>query len=154
MQSASATLPVVVQRPTLKSSVLILAIALAAGRSIVAQGGQVSDGSSNGLRQLRAVRAASTIALDGTLDEPAWAVAPLARNFVQSEPREGEPATFDTEVRVLYDDDALYFGVFAKDEQPAGFIVSDLKKVVGSRAGAVARRGSLSVSRVSPFVPE
>ena len=88
----------------------------------------MSDGSSNGLRQLRAVRAAGTIALDGTLDEPAWAVAPLARNFVQSEPREGEPATYDTEVRVLYDDDALYFGVFAKDEQPAGIIVSDLKK--------------------------
>ena len=117
------------QRPTLKSSALILAIALAAGRSIVAQGGQVSDdGSSNGLRQLRAVRAAGAIALDGTLDEPAWAVAPLARNFVQSEPREGEPATYDTEVRVLYDDDALYFGVFAKDDQPAGIIVSDLKK--------------------------
>jgi len=69
-------LPVVVPRPTLKSSVLILAIALAAGRSIVAQEGQVGDGSSNGLRQLRAVRAAGTIALDGTLDEPAWAVAP------------------------------------------------------------------------------
>src|SRR4026208_636854 len=126
--SASATLPVVVPRPTLKSSVLILAIALAAGRSIAAQGGQAGDGSSNGLRQLRAVRAAGTIALDGTLDEPAWAVAPLARNCVQRGPREGAPATYDTEVRVLYDDDALYFGVFAKDEQPAGIIVSDLKK--------------------------
>ena len=54
--------------------------------------------------------------------------APLARNFIQNDPREGEPATYDTEVRVLYDDDALYFGVFASDDEPADIIVSDLKK--------------------------
>ena len=35
---------------------------------------------------------------------------------------------YDTEVRVVYDDDALYFGVFARDDQPGRIIVSDLKK--------------------------
>ena len=79
-------------------------------------------------RVLPAVRAAGPITLDGVLDEPAWSAAPLANHFLQNDPREGEPATFDTDVRVLYDDDALYFGVFAKDDEPGRIIVNDLKK--------------------------
>ena len=41
---------------------------------------------------------------------------------------EGTNATYDTDVRVLYTDDALYFGVFAHDMEPSKIIVSDLKK--------------------------
>ena len=79
-------------------------------------------------RRLDAVRATGDVTLDGALDEPAWATAAMAQHFVQNDPREGQPATFDTEVRVLYDDDALYFGVFAKDDEPSRLIVNDLKK--------------------------
>jgi hypothetical protein len=79
-------------------------------------------------RRLNAVRAVGPIALDGRLDEASWSGAPLANNFIQNDPREGEPATYDTEVRVLYDDEALYFGVFAKDAEPGQLIVNDLKK--------------------------
>ena len=79
-------------------------------------------------RRIVPARAAGPIKLDGTLDEPAWADAPVARGFIQKDPREDAPATYDTEVRVLYDDDALYFGVFAKDDGPGGPIVADLKK--------------------------
>ena len=53
---------------------------------------------------------------------------PWRSTSCRSDPREGQPATFDTEVRVLYDDDSLYFGVFAKDEEPSRIIVNDLKK--------------------------
>jgi uncharacterized protein DUF5916/cellulose/xylan binding protein with CBM9 domain len=79
-------------------------------------------------RKLMAIRATSAVALDGMLDEQAWRDAPVARNFIQNDPREGEPATYDTEVRVVYDDDSLYFGVFAKDDEPGSLIVNDLKK--------------------------
>jgi len=79
-------------------------------------------------RKLQATRVAGDITLDGSLDEPAWLDAPVARNFVQRDPLEGEPATFDTEVRLLYDDEALYVGVFAKDDEPGSLVVSDLKK--------------------------
>src|SRR5687768_2600713 len=79
-------------------------------------------------RRVQAVRASGPVTLDGALDEPAWSSAPVAQNFIQSDPREGEPASFDTDVRVLYDDDALYFGVFAKDDEPGRLIVNDLKK--------------------------
>jgi len=79
-------------------------------------------------RRLEAVRATGPITLDGALDEPSWASAPLATHFIQNDPREGEPATYDTEVRVLYDDAAMYFGVFARDEEPGRLTVNDLKK--------------------------
>src|SRR6185503_1161347 len=79
-------------------------------------------------KRITAVRAASGITLDGALDEPAWAEAPLANGFIQNDPREGTAATYDTDVRVLYDDDALYFGVFAHDMEPSKIIISDLKK--------------------------
>ena len=79
-------------------------------------------------RQMEIIRAAGRITLDGALDEPAWSAAPVARGFIQNDPREGEPATYDTEVRVLYDDDAMYFGVFARDDEPARIVTNDLKK--------------------------
>jgi hypothetical protein len=79
-------------------------------------------------KRLSAVRATGAIMLDGALDESTWSEAPAATGFVQNDPREGTPATYDTEVRVLYTDDALYFGVWAKDDDPAKIIVSDLKK--------------------------
>ena len=41
---------------------------------------------------------------------------------------EGQPATYDTEVRLLYDDRALYIGVFAKDPEPGEIIVNELRK--------------------------
>ena len=79
-------------------------------------------------RKVLATRAAGPISVNGVLDEPAWANAPVAHDFIQNDPREGEPATYDTEVRVLYDDQAIYFGVFAKDTEPGAIIISDLKK--------------------------
>src|SRR5687768_7794501 len=82
-------------------------------------------GAQDGDRRLDAVRLAGEITVDGTLDEPSWSQAPIAQNFIQNDPREGMPATYDTEVRVLYDDEAVYFGVFAKDDQPSRIIVND-----------------------------
>lgn len=79
-------------------------------------------------RRLHAARASGPIVLDGVLDEDAWRDAPVAKGFLQSEPHEGQPATYDTEVRTLYDDEALYFGVFARDADPSAIIVSDLRK--------------------------
>ncbi len=66
-------------------------------------------------RRLQAVRTSSPIALDGALYEAAWRDAPVATGFLQSEPNEGEPASEQTEVRLLYDDTNLYIGMFAHD---------------------------------------
>jgi len=79
-------------------------------------------------RRLPAIRATGRIVLDGILDEPTWREAPVATGFIQAEPREREPATEQTEVRVLYDDRSLYIGVFAHESEPHRIIVHELKK--------------------------
>jgi hypothetical protein len=79
-------------------------------------------------RRLKAAQAQGPITLDGRLDEASWGGAPLATNFIQNDPREGEPATHDTEVRLLYDDRAIYIGVFARDPEPHKIIVNELRK--------------------------
>lgn len=62
-------------------------------------------------RELNATRTQGTLTIDGSLDEPDWSVAPVADRFVQAEPRQGDPATDPTEVRVLFDAQHLYVGV-------------------------------------------
>jgi hypothetical protein len=79
-------------------------------------------------RRLKAAQAQGPIQLDGRLDEASWGLAPVADNFVQNDPNEGSPATYDTEVRLIYDERALYIGVFAKDPEPAAIIVNELRK--------------------------
>ncbi len=65
-----------------------------------------------------AVRRAGPIQIDGKLDEPAWQTAPKQSGFVQRFPNYGAKATFDTAFAVLYDDEAIYVGVWASDPDP------------------------------------
>jgi hypothetical protein len=79
---------------------------------------QTPDSTRRPLPESRAIRAPSPIRLDGKLDEAAWAAAPVTTNFTQINPTEGAPASQRTEVRVVYDDDALYVGVRLHDNGP------------------------------------
>ena len=56
--------------------------------------------------------------IDGKLDDDCWSKAALAKDFRQSRPEEGAPATEKTEVRICRDDRALYVGVRCFDSQP------------------------------------
>lgn len=73
--------------------------------------------SSATVRSLRATRAQG-IRIDGNLDEPAWATVQPGSDFTQSFPKAGAAGTEKTEVKILYDDDALYVGVRAFDSKP------------------------------------
>ncbi|HET7291441.1 MAG TPA: DUF5916 domain-containing protein [Vicinamibacteria bacterium] len=73
--------------------------------------------------------------VDGRLDEPAWRLARPASGFRQREPLEGAPATDDTEVRVLFDEDTLYVGVLARDREPDKVIARILERDRLLRAG-------------------
>lgn len=66
---------------------------------------------------IRAGRAAGPISLDGRLDDAAWAAVEPATDFRQAQPNIGEPATQKTEVRILFDDEALYVGARMFDDQ-------------------------------------
>jgi hypothetical protein len=89
----------------------------------------------NGRRVIRAVFTATPPTLDGTLREAAWQTAALVTGFTQSEPREGQPLTEETVVRVLFDRENLYVGVYCYDSEPAGIIVNELKRDFDSREG-------------------
>ena len=67
-------------------------------------------------------RTATPPRVDGRLDDAAWGAAAAASGFVQHRPRPGAPATHDAEVRVLYDDDALYVGVRNRDARPDSIV--------------------------------
>lgn len=70
-----------------------------------------------------------TIVVDGELGEQEWNLAEPARDFIQTEPRIGEPASEPTEVRLLYDRKNLYVGVYCFDsEGEKGIVVKDLRK--------------------------
>jgi len=70
-------------------------------------------------RQIQAVRVTDEIKIDGLLDEPAWSLAQPATDFFQQQPAEGASASERTEVRVLFDDKNLYFGIRAFDSDAA-----------------------------------
>ena len=63
-------------------------------------------------------------AVDGSLGDAAWVRAAVARDFVQREPDEGAPASERTEVRILYDDEAIYIGARMYDAQPDSVMAS------------------------------
>ena len=88
-------------------------------------------------RRLAAKVVTGRIVIDGQLDEPDWTGAPVATDFIQSEPREGEPASEETIVRVLYDKANLYVGFVGRDPNPAGIIVNELKKDFSSRSADI-----------------
>jgi hypothetical protein len=62
---------------------------------------------------MTAMRAAQAPNIDGRLDDAIWRTAAFIDSFVQEEPMEGAPATEKTEVRVAYDNQKVYFGIYA-----------------------------------------
>jgi hypothetical protein len=67
---------------------------------------------------LQAVRASAPPVIDGDLSDPAWQTAPEFTDFTQHDPVDGAPATMRTSFRVLFDDDAIYFGAVMEDTHP------------------------------------
>jgi hypothetical protein len=92
-----------VLRPAL--ALIALPVALAAQNSPIPQPDSLP------VAQAARLSGGGSIKLDGHLDEPAWAAAPVYDRFTQMDPEEGKPASQRTEVRVLYDDEFLYVGV-------------------------------------------
>ncbi|HEX2779670.1 MAG TPA: DUF5916 domain-containing protein [Gemmatimonadaceae bacterium] len=66
--------------------------------------------------------------IDGAIDEAAWRNAQPATAFTQQDPHEGQPATQRTEVRFLYDGDALYIGARMYDSLGARGVRTELAR--------------------------
>ena len=68
---------------------------------------------------LQAIPTTGKITLDGKLDEADWQRAPISGDFIENMPNEKTPTRFKSEVRVLFDHEAIYFGVRAWDSEPS-----------------------------------
>ena len=77
---------------------------------------------------LAAQRLHGTVAMDGKLDDKAWQDATPITSFTQYVPQEGRPATQRTEIRVLYDDAAIYIGARVYDSLGAAGIRAPLAR--------------------------
>jgi hypothetical protein len=68
---------------------------------------------------LRAVRVEKGPKLDGNLDDKVWEQAVPFTDFRMAEPNPDSPPTEKTELRVIYDQDDLYLGIYCFDSEPA-----------------------------------
>jgi hypothetical protein len=60
------------------------------------------------LKRATATRTAEPPVIDGVLDERVWEQATPICDFVQAEPTQGEPATEQTDVRLIFDNKTLH----------------------------------------------
>lgn len=68
-------------------------------------------------KELIAQPVAESIEIDGKLDEPAWAAAGVATDFIQNFPNPGVKSGRQSKVRVLYDNTSVYVGAFLYESQ-------------------------------------
>ena len=66
-----------------------------------------------------AVRTSTPPSIDGRLTDECWSLASPVGGFVQVDPDEGQPATEETQIRVVYDNDALYVAARMRDSDAA-----------------------------------
>ncbi len=97
----------------LRLAVVLLACAIPAG---------AGEDQTENVPAYAAKRVSGPMTIDGRLDEAVWQEAPPATGFRQRDPHEGEPPTERTEVRVAYDDHAIYVGARLFDREPARIV--------------------------------
>lgn len=80
-------------------------------------------------KSVRAIRiSGEKIVLDGILSEHFWKRAVPASGFLQKEPEVGKRASFETEVRVVYDRENLYIGVICFDPEPEKIFARQMER--------------------------
>jgi hypothetical protein len=95
----------------------LLGLILVAGPAFASQDAPHGD-----VPVLRAVRTLHPVNVDGRLTEEAWTRAPVATWLRQRDPQEGAPESERTEVRVLYDGEAVYIGVRLHDREASKIV--------------------------------
>lgn len=70
------------------------------------------------IKQVKALRVIQVPKIDGVLDDEAWKEGVNATDFIQRALKPGEPALRKTEVKIVYDDIAMYVGAMMYDNKP------------------------------------
>ena len=80
------------------------------------------------LPRMSAHRTSEEIKIDGMLDEPVWQSVQPIRQLYQITPDQGDPASEQSEVRILYDDKKLYFGFIFFDSEMDKIVANDMRR--------------------------
>jgi len=88
-----------------------------------------------------ATRTELTIKVDGLLDEPVWATIKPITEFVQRLPLDGGEPTEKSEMRILYDNNNLYFGFTFFDSDP-----EKVRATILNRGGWIHRDDKLEIA--------
>jgi hypothetical protein len=96
---------------------LLFLLSLACGIVAATTAWAQQPGSQVATREFRASRTTRPPTIDGQLNDEAWSRADAISGFTQQDPDEGQPATEHTEIRILYDDRALYVGARLFDRE-------------------------------------
>ncbi len=75
-------------------------------------------GQNKNKKQISALRISEKIIIDGDLSELSWNKTNSAKNFKTNSPTMNENANQKTEVKILYDDNAIYFAAILYDTEP------------------------------------
>ena len=113
-------------RRSITAPAIILAVLL--GRAIPASGQQTTRSQNDPRPTARAALRQGEVAIDGRLNESAWAAATPITELTQSTPDEGKPASQRTEIRILYDASAIYIGARMYDSLGAKGVRSALAR--------------------------
>jgi hypothetical protein len=84
---------------------------------------------------VRAVRLTTPLRIDGRLDESVYASIEPISDFIQQEPREGEPATEKTDAWIFFDDANLYIAARCWDSHPEREVANELRRDNGNILG-------------------
>lgn len=71
------------------------------------------------------------VSIDGRLEDEVWKLARPISDFTQQEPVEGGTPSEPTEIRILFDRDALYIGAEFHDSNPEGIIAHQRRRNAG-----------------------
>jgi len=89
---------------------------------------EVITRSAEGEATLRAVRLEVPLLVDGVLDEAVYRTVRSVSDFIQQDPDEGELATEDTELWVLFDDDHVYVSARCWDSRPELIVANEMRR--------------------------
>ncbi len=68
------------------------------------------------VRNLKAIKITQSIKIDGNLDDAAWKNIEPTGDFITLSPVFGKPSTHKTEVKITYDNTAVYIGAYMYDK--------------------------------------
>ena len=81
------------------------------------------------VKTLQAIKINQAPKIDGNLDDAAWANVPVLNDFIQNFPSYGLPGSQKTEVKIVYDNTAIYVGAYLYDDPAL------IKKQITARDG-------------------